>query len=210
MNKNAVYFVAGAAIGAVSAWFYAKQKYEKLAQEEIQCVTDAFSERLEKLARNSMQDPDVRPTPEQLEKEATKPGDRNIIDYAAVLSKQGYTDYTKFSKDEEEPSVNSEPEDISDNDGNGPVIICPDDYGDIPEYEQLSWTYFADHILTDDDYSMIESAYRDKYIGAGALEHFGDYEDDAIHVRNDKLKCYIEVVIDSRLYASVVAEKNSY
>lgn len=207
MNKNAVYFVAGAALGAVSAWFYAKQKYEKLAQEEIQCVTDAFSERLEKLARNSMQDPDVRPTPEQLEKEATKPGDRNIIDYAAVLSKQGYTDYTKFSRDEEEPPETDDSE-ISDDTTDGPVIICPDDYGEIPNYEQLSWIYFADHILTDDDYSIITNY--EKWIGAGALQHFGDYEDDAIHVRNDKLKCYIEVVIDSRLYASVVAEKNGY
>ncbi len=208
MSKNAVYFIAGATVGALGAWFFAKKKYEKIAQEEIQSVTDAFSERLDKFARSSVNDPSVRPTPEDLEKEATKPGDRNIIDYAAVLAKQGYTDYTKFSKDEEESAAESEPEDISENTSDGPVIICPDDYGEIPNYEQLSWIYFADHILTDDDYSLITNY--EKWIGAGALQHFGEYEDDAIHVRNDKLKCYIEVVIDSRLYASVVAEKNSY
>lgn len=207
MSKNALYFVAGAAVGALGAWYFAKKKYEKIAQDEIQSVTDAFSERLDKLARNSMDDPSIRPTPEELEREATKPGDRNIIDYAAVLSKQGYTDYTKFSKDEEE-STETEDSEISVDTAAGPVIICPDDYGEIPEYEQLSWIYFADHILTDDDYSLITNY--EKWIGDGALQHFGEYEDDAIHVRNDKLKCYIEVVIDSRLYASVVAEKNSY
>lgn len=207
MSKNALYFVAGAAVGALGAWYFAKKKYEKIAQDEIQSVTDAFSERLDKLARNSMDDPSIRPTPEELEREATKPGDRNIIDYAAVLSKQGYTDYTKFSKDEEEPTETEDSE-ISVDTAAGPVIICPDDYGEIPEYEQLSWIYFADHVLTDDDYSIITNY--EKWIGDGALQHFGEYEDDAIHVRNDKLKCYIEVVIDSRLYASVVAEKNSY
>ena len=207
MSKNALYFVTGAAVGALGAWYFAKKKYEKIAQDEIQSVTDAFSERLDKLARNSMDDPSIRPTPEELEREATKPGDRNIIDYAAVLSKQGYTDYTKFSKDEEEPPKTEDSE-ISDDTADGPVIICPDDYGEIPEYEQLSWIYFADHVLTDDDYSLITNY--EKWIGDGALQHFGEYEDDAIHVRNDKLKCYIEVVIDSRLYASVVAEKNSY
>ena len=207
MSKNALYFVAGAAVGALGAWYFAKKKYEKIAQDEIQSVTDAFSERLDKLARNSMDDPSIRPTPEELEREATKPGDRNIIDYAAVLSKQGYTDYTKFSKDEEEPTETEDSE-ISDDTADGPVIICPDDYGEIPGYEQLSWIYFADHVLTDDDYSLITNY--EKWIGDGALQHFGEYEDDAIHVRNDKLKCYIEVVIDSRLYASVVAEKNSY
>lgn len=207
MSKNALYFVAGAAVGALGTWYFAKKKYEKIAQDEIQSVTDAFSERLDKLARNSMDDPSIRPTPEELEREATKPGDRNIIDYAAVLSKQGYTDYTKFSKDEEEPTETEDSE-ISVDTAAGPVIICPDDYGEIPEYEQLSWIYFADHVLTDDDYSLITNY--EKWIGDGALQHFGEYEDDAIHVRNDKLKCYIEVVIDSRLYASVVAEKNSY
>ena len=208
MSKNAVYFVAGATVGALAAWFVTKKKYEKIAQEEIQSVTDAFSERMDKFARNSMQDPNVRPTPEELEKEATKPGDRNVIDYASILAKQEYTDYTKFSKDEEETADESEPEDISESTADGPVIICPDDYGEIPNYEQLSWIYFADHVLTDDDYSIITDY--EKWIGAGALQYFGEYEDDAIHVRNDKLKCYIEVVIDSRLYASVVAEKNSY
>ena len=207
MSKNALYFVTGAAVGALGAWYFAKKKYEKIAQDEIQSVTDAFSERLDKLARNSMDDPSIRPTPEELEREATKPGDRNIIDYAAVLSKQGYTDYTKFSKDEEEPTETEDSE-ISVDTAAGPVIICPDDYGEIPGYEQLSWIYFADHVLTDDDYSLITNY--EKWIGDGALQHFGEYEDDAIHVRNDKLKCYIEVVIDSRLYASVVAEKNSY
>ena len=207
MSKNALYFVAGAAVGALGAWYFAKKKYEKIAQDEIQSVTDAFSERLDKLARNSMDDPSIRPTPEELEREATKPGDRNIIDYAAILSKQGYTDYTKFSKDEEEPTETEDSE-ISVDTAAGPVIICPDDYGEIPEYEQLSWIYFADPVLTDDDYSLITNY--EKWIGDGALQHFGEYEDDAIHVRNDKLKCYIEVVIDSRLYASVVAEKNSY
>lgn len=206
MSKNAMYFAAGATVGALAAWFIAKKKYEKLAREEIQSVTDAFSERLDKYARNSMQDPDIRPTPEELERDATKPGDRHVIEYASVLAKQSYTDYTKFSRNEES-IVEAVEDDTCESTASGPVIIPPDEYGENHEYEQLSWIYFADHVLTDDDYTLITD--RNKWIGQDALEHFGDYEEDAIHVRNDKLKCYIEVVMDSRLYAWVVAEKNS-
>lgn len=206
MSKNAVHFIAGAAIGALASWYITKNKYEKIAQEEIQSVTNAFSERLNKSARNSIQDPDVRSSPEDLEKEAFKASDRSVIDYAAILAKQGYTDYTQFSR-EDTPAMEYGSDDIYDTLSSEPEIIAPDDYGENPEYEQLQWVYFADRILTDDDYTPVTNCA--DWIGADALEHFGDYEDDAIHVRNDKRKCYIEVVMDSRLYASVLAEKNS-
>ena len=47
--KEFIVFAAGAAIGSVITWKVLKDKYEKLAQEEIDSVKEAFSRREKKL-----------------------------------------------------------------------------------------------------------------------------------------------------------------
>ena len=37
--------------------------------------------------------------------------------------------------------------------------------------------------------------------------HFGEYEDDSIFVRNDRLKCDLEILFDRRTYAEVLAKE---
>ena len=40
-------------------------------------------------------------------------------------------------------------------------------------------------------------------VGRESLEHFGDYEDELVHVRNDRLKCDFEISIDTKKYIDV-------
>ena len=40
-------------------------------------------------------------------------------------------------------------------------------------------------------------------VGNEALTTFGEYEDDAVHVRNDAKKCDYEVLLDNRKYEEV-------
>lgn len=50
MNKNIsnlLFFVAGAAIGAVATWKIVKTKYERIANEEIESVKEVFSRKRE-------------------------------------------------------------------------------------------------------------------------------------------------------------------
>ena len=80
-------------------------------------------------------------------------------------------------------------------------IIRPDEFGEYDDYDTISLTYYADHILTDEDDEIVEDI-EDK-IGFDALNHFGEYEEDSVFVRNDRIKCDYEILLDQRKYSEV-------
>ena len=43
--------------------------------------------------------------------------------------------------------------------------------------------------------------FRDDVVGMESLTHFGEYEDDSVFVRNDRLKCDYEILMDERTYS---------
>ena len=103
-----------------------------------------------------------------------------------------------------EPALN---ETISENDYDepAPYIIPPEEFGENEDYDTISLTLYSDGVLADDADKPITDI--DEVIGNESLEHFGEYEDDSIFVRNDKLKCDYEVLIDERKYAQVLDDK---
>lgn len=86
-----------------------------------------------------------------------------------------------------------------------PHIITPEEFGENEEYDTISLTLYSDGILADDADKPIDDV--DEVIDKESLEHFGEYEDDSIFVRNDKLKCDYEVLIDERRYAQILEDK---
>ena len=76
-----------------------------------------------------------------------------------------------------------------------PVVISPDEYGEEEYYTQIEFVYCADDIVLNEDQEVVEDP--EKYIG-DALNHFGEYEEDSVYVRNDKLKSYFAVLKDFR------------
>lgn len=86
-----------------------------------------------------------------------------------------------------------------------PHIITPEEFGENEEYDTISLTLYSDGVLADDADKPIDDV--DEVIGKESLEHFGEYEDDSIFVRNDKLKCDYEVLIDERKYAQILEDK---
>lgn len=83
--------------------------------------------------------------------------------------------------------------------------ISPADFGEIEDYDRFNFTYYADGTLTDENDCIIEDV-----VGAIGLDveaHFGEFEDDAVHVRNDRLKCDYEILYDQRDYAEVLNQK---
>ena len=81
-------------------------------------------------------------------------------------------------------------------------VVSPDEFGEIDEYEKISLTYYIDGSLADDNDELIEDV--DGTIGFESLNHFGEYEDDSVFVRNDRLKCDYEILLDQRNYSDVV------
>ena len=80
-----------------------------------------------------------------------------------------------------------------------PYVISPYDFGEIDEYSQIELTYYADEILEDDEYNIVTNI--DEIIGSKALTTFGEYEDDSVFVRNERLCADFQILKDPRTYA---------
>ena len=72
------------------------------------------------------------------------------------------------------------------------------------EHEQISLTYYADGVLADENDEVIEDV--EDAVGIDSLNHFGEYEDDSVFVRNDARKCDYEILLDQRTYSEVVED----
>jgi len=88
-----------------------------------------------------------------------------------------------------------------------PYVISPDEFGEEYEYETISLTYYADGVLADDNDDVIKDDEIEKTVGRDSLDHFGEYEDDSVFVRNESRKCDFEILLDLRTYAEATKYK---
>ena len=79
-----------------------------------------------------------------------------------------------------------------------PYVISPYDFGEADGYEQVELTYYADGTLEDENYDLVTDV--DEMIGTQSLYTFGEYEDDAVFVRNDHLRIDFQILKDYRTY----------
>ena len=181
-------FVAGAGIGSFATWQYAKKQYEENLSKEIESVKEIYG-------YYSANTKDISEAREAADIAKDKP---SIDEYRSTLKKMDYTAYAE-KPEPEEPKIES------DVDYDVPYVISPDEFGEIPEYAQISLSYFADQIVADDDYEILEDV--EDVIGFDSLNHIGEYEDDAVHVRNDRLKADYEILVDHRKYADAIKSR---
>lgn len=80
---------------------------------------------------------------------------------------------------------------------NRPYIITPEEFEDT-EYKTESLIYYADQTLTYENDDVVENP--DELVGLDSLSRFGEYEKDAVYVRNDRLKTDFEILADSNRY----------
>lgn len=175
-------FAVGVAVGAAATWQFAKKRYEKIAQEEIDSVKEFYGKK--PIPHEATADNGAKQAAEQAKE---KP---DIFQYTAMLQKSGYTGDSSADQGEEMSK-----QDV-------PYVISPEQFGEIDNYAKISLTYFLDGVLVDDDYELVEDV--DKVIGLTSLNHFGEYEDDSVFVRNDRLKCDYEILLDQRNYQDVL------
>ena len=200
-NKIASFmmFIFGAAVGSVATWQYIKKKYEQIAQEEIDSVKETFSKLKVKNKDNESEENNNART--IVERAKNKP---SVVEYAAWLHKQGYTNYSNtdsFSEDS-----NASEEEVDENMINDkPYVISPDEFGEFYDYEKISLTYYADQVLADEDDELVEDI--EETVGFESLNAFGEYEDDSVFVRNDRLKCDYEILLDQRKYSDVIKRR---
>ena len=178
-----IIFAAGACVGSAVTWKLVKNKYERIAQEEIDSVKEVFSQReiehsepKEKIATNM---------------KVEKP---NLKEYVAKIQEENYAEYSGMTDTKKEVA-----------DVEKPYVITRQEFDEFG-YDVISLTYYADGVLADDADEIIDDI--DDIVGVEALTRFGeDPEDpDSVYVRNDRLKCDYEILLDNRNYADVAGD----
>lgn len=168
----------GAAIGSAATHVYFKNKFEKKYQEDVKSVKEAFSKREKNLNASIKEVEEVRDTLKEAHQQMT--------------NTMGYSNYKP--REEKKEEVNQMVEEK-------PYVITPEEFGEYEEYETITLTYYADEILTDIEDEIIEDI--PATVGYDSFTHFGEYEEDCVHVRNDELKCDYEILRDYRRFADV-------
>ena len=95
--KNALIFVVGAAIGSVTTWYFVKDKYKKIADEEIESVKEYYSNRKpreESNPENSPVEKNEETNQEQDDQQDDQQDDR-MNDYKKILSDKKYKNYAE-------------------------------------------------------------------------------------------------------------------
>lgn len=83
-----------------------------------------------------------------------------------------------------------------------PYIITPEEFSD-SDYNTETLSYWADRVVTDIDNEPLTDDQIEDLIGKDSLSHFGEYEDDSVFVRNDRLRTDYEILADTRRYGDV-------
>lgn len=188
---NTILFATGAAIGSLVTWKIMKTNRERIVQEEIDSFKATYSACMGGRARATES---FEKDNGELEEEDADPDDADVFEYDRLVNAY--------------KGSNEEGENVEEGEGdyipyiNGPYVISPEDFADGNyDYDCISLTYYADGVLADDWGVKMDI---DETIGDEALEHFGDYEDDIVHVRNERKREDYEVARDPRKYVDVV------
>lgn len=176
-------FAVGAAIGSVTTWKFVETKYKKIANEEIASVKETFSRghRIE-----------VKPVDEVANVEEDKeytPTEEDLAKLKDTIATNGYRDYSTKKEKKEDVDVDT------------PYVISPEEFDENDDYDTVSLTYYSDGVLADEQGNIIEDV--DSLVGKDSLNHFGEYEDDSVFVRNDRLMTDYEILADTQRYVDI-------
>lgn len=193
---NIFMLAVGAAIGSAATWVYSQKKYSQLIQSEIEKTKEYYSDKeSDKPEEKDIQDPEEE---KQLEEEKKKA----VQTSADIISQSGYdmtsySDYTRFSKSKEEhPETVQKNLETFGSDENFPVVIAPESYGEIEDYATHEYTYYKDGVVVDDDGDVIDPEKVRSMLGIDFASHIGDFEADAVHIQNDLMKTYFEILAE--------------
>lgn len=175
MNSKPFIFAAGAAVGSVVTWFVLKDKYKKIADDEINSVKDTFSKETKRRRKMIKIKENVLVGGEESEPVApVDPG---------------------YSKADDEDRVVS---------NRYPYIINPNDFDDpnYDSYDKITLTYYADGVLTDEVDEPIAAEDIQTFVGTEFMTHFGEFDPDVVYVRNDILRIDYEIVRDEENFVT--------
>ena len=184
--KGLFIFAAGLAIGAVAGACVIKNKVLADAKEEIEEVREYYRSKAVEATNEVVEE--VKEVVEEV-----KEVKEVVQEIKNGSDKRTYVNYNKLAstyKPQEEPTRFDDP-----------FIIDPSEFGEDPEYDTMTLTYFADGVLVDDVDEVVEEP--DIVVGLENLKIFEEFGATSIYVRNDIYKTDYEVIRDDWSYSDI-------
>lgn len=193
-------FAAGATVGSVVTWKYLTTKYNQLIQEEVDSVKEAFGKmygsedgkgECTDESETADEDPGKPKPPVEDPNEDPQDHMMRLYEYESEIARLRYASVSNREEGEGEPVILA------------PYVISPDNYGE-DGYETSMLTYYSDGVLEDDYWNIIENV--EDVVGNDFMNHFDEYTEDTVYIRNEELKTDYEITRDKRTYEESQAE----
>lgn len=191
--KNLLCFVAGAAIGSIVTWKLIEKKYKDLADEEIESVKETFKNRKPRITKD-----DVKEKVEKVINKYKEP--KEIVEDIVTAERYSIENEEEIDEDDESNytvNINNDIEVVT------PYVITPEQFGEYNEYGTKTLTYYADNVLTDEIDNPITSDEMVIMIGPDALDHFGEYEDDSVYIRDEMNEMDYEILKSEKKFSEI-------
>lgn len=192
MNKGFVAFLAfscGGAVGFLTGKKLLEQHYHQIVQEEIDSVKQAFRRQMKR-----------ERIPSKGEKNVSKKKENVDMNKPSEKTKNERKDYRAYYPESKTASTKESPKE---EENTKPYIIPPEEFDTITGYEAISLTLYADGTVADDDDNAMSEEDIAETITRENLNHFGEYEQDSVFVRNDDMRTDYEILLDERTYNDV-------
>ena len=221
MNTKFIFgLLIGAAVGVLGTKRYFEKKYQKLADEEVASVREKFTVPREDIDPETV----LRKTVDIVKNGAKSAPNEVYADIMNSLIEEVFGNKKEPDGEIAEPVPKTPNVDVKDtkkereaanamNSYRGyskdtvhnlkPFRISPDDFEENePEHEHCTLYYYADCVVTDDNGCVIE--HPKDILGADFWKGFGEYEQDAMYVRNYEEGVDYEVLKDMRRYKDTI------
>lgn len=189
---NIITFAGGFLMGAAGGILATRAHFKRIAQDEIDSVIEEF-------------EPAHQDTPK--EEKAEDPAPKNDISIESSLDQdETLNEIRKITRNYDAIST---PPPQPKSYGDDVHVIDPaveEDLGEKQDFDIVSYTYFADGVLTDENYEPISKSDIDLHLGHEWEESFNEWN-DSIGVRNETLKMDYEILTDLRRYKDYLADK---
>ena len=206
--RDAIFLLIGAGSGILLSAQFFKKKYEHIADEEIASVKEVYARQSNEHSPSKLWHKINSEATEEMRNANLGLGSMSEAAEEMQNAIKAFTDeFSKYTDVIKSEQYHTDEEEVTS--AMGPHFISPDEFGDNEDYETVSLTYYAggnDAVIADENDEIVDPL---ESIGSIDIiaEHIGDYEDDCIHVRNDKKRCDYEILRDYRSYDEVIKEK---
>lgn len=226
MNKNdmtlVVVSVVSLGVGGVSGYFFAKKKFERYANEEIESVKDTYNRRYKDGAYSTPESAAAVLIPEDEDETEIRPTftEPEIREYTDTVESLDYSReeaeqvgltvvnnvFVENLKVEVEEKDETIPEWTPTREPHKPYVITEEEYMTTEnDWDKLTMMYYEeDDSLADDREQLVSDV--EAVVGDEALDHFGygTNQKNAVYVRNPRISSDIEILRDKRSYQEVV------